>query len=109
METRSLKPPRKMQNEFWLCDVLVVWKIVDMTLYHVRTGNKNIYCVDGAPPNFLAVMRCLLNFFAVLRCSEPPKVPLAKNTSINSKPVQKVKMAVQKVKLAVQNGEIEND
>ena len=34
---------------------------------------------------------------------------LAKNTSINSKPVQKVKLAVQKVKLAVQNGEIEND
>ena len=41
---------------------------------------------------------------------------LAKNTSINSKPVQKVKLEVQKVKLAVQNvklavqnGEIEND
>ena len=77
MEARSLKPPRKMQNEFWLCDVLVVWKIVDiMTLYHVRTENKNIYCGDGVPPNFLAVMRCLLNFFAVLRCLEPPKVPL---------------------------------
>ena len=34
---------------------------------------------------------------------------LAKNTSINSKPVQKVKLAVQNVKLTVQNGEIEND
>ena len=78
VEARSLKPPRKMQNEFWLCDVLVVWKIVDiMTLYHVRTENKNIYYGDGVSSNFLAVMRCLLNFFAVLRCSEPPKVPLA--------------------------------
>ena len=68
------KPPMKMQNEFWLCYVLVVWKIVEiMTLYHVRTENKNIYCDDGVPPNVLAVMRCLLNF---LWCLESPKVPL---------------------------------
>ena len=40
-----------------------------------NTRNKKIYCGDGVSSNFLAVMRCLLNFFcgvAVFRALQSP-------------------------------------